>query len=1379
MPFPAWLVSEELGKPVNRQLVTRWHSEESLARADAAANHVVGLALVEADFVYESSVILSSQQNAQRLHWKALGIEDGMLWFYNVLDVILFHEPLPSRQYLRHGAVRVYDLVSDDIAADLAVQLESRPDWYPQHANPTLVISVPERLAPFFSSHTWCRLGLPSPFAQAPWRVPAWKLQVMGDIFLQDFQGRPVHDAARDDGNEGHQLFCLTHCQELADDLRALLVSVPDETKPMLAIWVKQLQNSHDNMVLPVVKSAKFHRLIDFVFLCDMLRNVQMVKPAILKALELTLPESLLNVAKQQLAEQRVYDKSQISRFRVVLDCALMLWHRCSSWQHSKQLHASGRKFRYLMWDASPQFAREYEMIRVVSLPENDGPDLYHRYLEMCTLWLNDAGELEFDRLEDGARLAEEIRFMDKISATLEPHVLPAVLLSQGGTTLAHKLHAMMHAFRLEVFTHEALATYCQEITSVTADFGVEHMLFRVPHVPVASVCEWFSDADEESIQQLTSEMSSAHGFGGAVFEDPANSNINNFVDLSSNPMPVADELDLAPDHQDMLHDLDLDMAAQDVLNLGAAYAAEPPDPGLDALIFEEPPPAPVIDFSAMLSIPGVHHVLDNAVNGLQGAMQSFNNHLKLAVSVCKFLRRPGTRDMLLTRCFNNAVGQRFIPHIKKFKGAIFLGRWGTIAFSIPHILSLERGLRWAWNKDMFLRDEAGNMQSTTTLVDDVDAAFCSPDWWAWLKALELLVSMLRQCTAWLESCPCHGKICALEGLPVSLLQRWRKCPMRGLRSPELCNGEFLEVVGRLSDRSAVQVLQVLPGDISPEMRASILQEFSAGRSHLCFYLALKLSAMEQFPWRLCALAHKDTQVAHRALREALACNSNHPKLQAVQGPLRPLAERWLAGESLQAVGMFPLASLVSELCFIPLSERPVEGLHRQTKLTGRSRPSHSVPLMSLMQRMPEIQAKIAAQPRFVHDLAGLCHQLRNNQLCVSSLCLQAHPSIASVQGSRNKFRHPLLARIIYHADPFTLYAAAPPVLPNAPDDDDDDAGDDAGNGEGGNGNGHEQGGALGDDEDAGPRSDVESMSGQDGPGQAGDAAAVMQNMEPPPPGSLESLVQNHTGASAALLQKYMVERIFSVFSEHGTAGAGVGMFLSLPFTRSGMRTLSATLGVRNAGEAGCFHVDQDVGLAPLPALEGPEFEEDGPAVADMATLARWEGFTEKARSLLFFQVVRANPMALKRSKSDKDKGIVFGDIVIAPHKLCSINPRKRHAHVEAVSLQIPGPVARDTVMLSLKSLEPSVLIHLRLWQKKETLHYSIKREMLPDENGLSEDCFEAMSILLEDMLSSEKGVRERFWRLSAERKQVLDFFHMQEWACKNDVTGLNHNCTL
>lgn len=87
-----------------------------------------------------------------------------------------------------------------------------------------------------------------------------------------------------------------------------------------------------------------------------------------------------------------------------------------------------------------------------------------------------------------------------------------------------------------------------------------------------------------------------------------------------------------------------------------------------------------------------------------------------------------------------------------------------------------------------------------------------------------------------------------------------------------------------------------------------------------------------------------------------------------------------------------------------------------------------------------------------------------------------------------------------------------------------------------------------------------------------------------------------------------------------------------------------------------------------------------------------------------------------------------------------------------------------------MNSLEPSALIELRLWQKRETLHYAIKRELLPDGHGLSADCFEAMSILLDEMLSSEKGVNQRFWRLASERKQVLEFFRLQEWALQNDA---------
>ena len=74
---------------------------------------------------------------------------------------------------------------------------------------------------------------------------------------------------------------------------------------------------------------------------------------------------------------------------------------------------------------------------------------------------------------------------------------------------------------------------------------------------------------------------------------------------------------------------------------------------------------------------------------------------------------------------------------------------------------------------------------------------------------------------------------------------------------------------------------------------------------------------------------------------------------------------------------------------------------------------------------MPEIKQLLQDRPTLVHDLSSLCHELRNNKLCVAALGLHSHPSVESVQTRRNSFRHPLLARIIYHADPHTLYVAA------------------------------------------------------------------------------------------------------------------------------------------------------------------------------------------------------------------------------------------------------------------------------------------------------------------------------------------------------------------
>ena len=158
-------------------------------------------------------------------------------------------------------------------------------------------------------------------------------------------------------------------------------------------------------------------------------------------------------------------------------------WRLSSSWLHSKQLHASDRKFRYLMWDASPQFAREYEMIRVVSLPENDGSDLCYRYLEMRTLCLNDAGELESDRLEEGCTIGRRHPIHGQNFSN------PRASCSFCSFAITERHHtdtqtACNHAcISLGSFHARSIGHLLPANHKCNCRLGVEHMLFRVPHV--------------------------------------------------------------------------------------------------------------------------------------------------------------------------------------------------------------------------------------------------------------------------------------------------------------------------------------------------------------------------------------------------------------------------------------------------------------------------------------------------------------------------------------------------------------------------------------------------------------------------------------------------------------------------------------------------------------------------------------------------------------------------------------------------------------------------------------------------------------------------------------------------------------------------------
>ncbi|CAE7776421.1 TNN [Symbiodinium sp. CCMP2592] len=670
---------------VNKRILSSWlTSDEDFASADMLAQHVLGAITCKAAFVYDASCVLTQVQNAQRLHWRDRGVPEGDLWYFKVVDCVFFAEPLPAGHFINHSKSKVYDIISEDSAAELALYVNPRPDWLDE--GPRLCFKVPPRIAYLFLNQGWRDMCLPSPFIRGPWHLAAWKLDSMEHAFTRAFHGLQAA-GARVVLPDGQRHFNLTDCRNLADDLRSYLGQVSEDSVPEIMQWIRQLQNTSDNLEVPLVAtSQKFHRLIDFILLCDLLKDVGSAKEVINRALELTLPKSLLEIAKIHLEQQRFFDKGEISRFRIVLDVAFMLLQRVFSWV---KFMKGERTSRFLMWDSSPQFSRDYEMIRIVSIPQARLWNVFAAVTRMSSMWLDtEAGDMAMVKLDaaktlDEALQAEEAALMRTCEDVLRPHICPAVILGFGATSLSHKFHTLCHALRLEQLTGASLEGCSREFVSVTSDFGVEHMLGRVARVNVSELCPHFEDADDQAVQSLVKSVLTREDLSSEfILEEP---DVRHAVPLGESV--ESDELegpviqpvllaDAGVEPSDLLEPLPVDPVSdpeEDVVGH---------DPGIPAAVFEEVPPSPCLDFTDMLSFPGLHHVLDNAINGIAGAMPNYKEFIHLASRLCKFLHSNETRDILLERCFGDPVGMQFREDFRQFKGHIFPGRWGTVAFS-------------------------------------------------------------------------------------------------------------------------------------------------------------------------------------------------------------------------------------------------------------------------------------------------------------------------------------------------------------------------------------------------------------------------------------------------------------------------------------------------------------------------------------------------------------------------------------------------------------------------------------------------------------------------------------------------------------------------
>ncbi|CAE7029845.1 TNN [Symbiodinium sp. CCMP2592] len=294
---------------------------------------------------------------------------------------------------------------------------------------------------------------------------------------------------------------------------------------------------------------------------------------------------------------------------------------------------------------------------------------------------------------------------------------------------------------------------------------------------------------------------------------------------------------------------------------------------------------------------------------------------------------------------------------------------------------------------------------------------------------------------------------------------------------------------------------------------------------------------------------------------------------------------------------------------------------------------------------------------------------------------------------------------------------------------------------------------------DAGDDDDSDAGSSTGGPREL---AAVVERHEGDTTG-IVPVLQRQTAESKLLLHALMLSRLCGLMKDEDR-------FLSLPYPAKAMRTLATALRmVQQPGyqPGNDINLDAELGIRPRRGTELPI----------EATLAHRKELTVAARSTMFFKVVRSNPGSLKRHKVENEIGFTAADIVVAPHRLCCIQSSQRRVAVEATSLQLPArtreSMAGNSVIISFSALECEQLAELRVWETKDGIQCFVKTDQLPESEKWSRDRQEAAGILLSELVENAAGVRDTFWRLAGERKELLQLFHERGWVEKRQDSGL------
>ena len=426
------------------------------------------------------------------------------------------------------------------------------------------------------------------------------------------------------------------------------------------------------------------------------------------------------------------------------------------------------------------------------------------------------------------------------------------------------------------------------------------------------------------------------------------------------------------------------------------------------------------VSLSGSLAVPGILHIIHNAANDVLKVTKLLDKQVDALAETCRWLSDNQSCSRLLERCFSSRVGQELQVQLKKFSCKVYRQRWGSVAFCCEALMTIKPVILYGWSLDTYMR---GSNEHISPSLRTINEALTSSVFWASLVVLNQLYELVRSAFRWSEGCPCH---CHLDWKEVDVRRRrlWEECPLRGLRVPELCAGEFFKMFEGLQRSSAVALMQALPVDLRAADKSELLQNFERGRAHLYYTFTLKLAPFKVPPLLVCGAAHHSAAIARDALSRCLASSDTHPKIKELQSdPIRSEAVMF-CDDSSELSELPHLQAFVTKLKFAFAVERKIEGGHAKVFRRGRPSSYHTEAFDSLALRFPEIKAQLQHRD-FVTTLAKLLDSARSPKQLVTRLGFHKHPALSSAGHPWSK----LYRQVIYRGDRFTLYRCFPPRI--------------------------------------------------------------------------------------------------------------------------------------------------------------------------------------------------------------------------------------------------------------------------------------------------------------------------------------------------------------